>query len=63
MARNKEVKKNRVTVVMGDTLMARLEELADENERSMSDFVRLICKDYVEALDSRTDAIDDEEVT
>jgi predicted transcriptional regulator len=38
---------------MGNALKDRLQELADTNERSLSDFVRLICKDYLEALDEQ----------
>ena len=53
----REARKNRITVVMGDSLMGRLQELADDNDRSMSDFIRLICKDYCEALDGDAQVI------
>lgn len=51
-----EIRRNRVTVVMGNALKNRLQQLADNSERSLSDFMRLICKDYIEALDEQEDA-------
>lgn len=55
-----EIRRNRVTVVMGNALKNRLQDLADKAERSLSDFVRLICKDYLEALDAE-DVIKEED--
>jgi hypothetical protein len=38
---------------MGESLKNKVEELAAENERSVSDFIRLVLKEYMEALEER----------
>lgn len=45
---SKEKKTNRVSVVMEDSLRTRLKNLATYNERSLSDFVRLVLLSFVE---------------
>lgn len=50
---NRESRTNRVTVVMSGQLKSQIQELADENERSVSDFIRLVLKEYVEALEGQ----------
>ena len=50
----REARKNRITVVMEEWLKDKLEGYAAENDRSMSDFIRLICKEWVEVMDART---------
>lgn len=49
--RRNESRKNRITVVMGNQLKDRVESLAVTNERSVSDFIRLVLKEYVEAIE------------
>ena len=43
----------RVTIVMSKTLKEKVQALAKDNERSMSDFIRLVIKEYVEALEGQ----------
>ena len=50
---NKENRTNRVTVVMTGHLKSQIQELADEHDRSVSDFIRLVLKEYVEALEGQ----------
>ena len=57
---NKESRRNRVTVVMGTNLKDAVQTLADENERSVSDFIRLVLKDYVEAIQEQVEDVVDE---
>jgi len=47
-------RKNRITVVMEEKLKDDLERYAEENDRSMSDFIRLICKEWVEVMNARS---------
>ena len=49
----REARKNRITVVMETKLKDDLERYAEENDRSMSDFIRLICKEWIEVMNSR----------
>lgn len=51
MGRFKETRNDRVTVVMAGTLKDRVETLAEENERSVSDFIRIVLKEYCQAID------------
>ena len=50
---SKGERKYRVTVVMSRDLKEKIQELAEQNERSMSDFIRLVLKEYVEALEGQ----------
>jgi len=49
----RELRRNRISIVVEDSLKESLEEAAVENERSVSDFIRLVLKDYFEALASQ----------
>ena len=44
---------------MGNALKERVEQLAEEHERSVSDFIRLVLKEYCEALDAQSDPIEE----
>lgn len=54
---SKESRTNRVTVVMSANLKSNIQDLADENERSVSDFIRLVLKEYVEAMEGETQVV------
>ncbi|NIO37412.1 ribbon-helix-helix protein, CopG family [Candidatus Bathyarchaeota archaeon] len=58
-----ERRTNRVTVVMSANLKSIIQTLADENERSVSDFIRLVLKEYVEALEGETQIVGEEEIS
>jgi hypothetical protein len=45
----KPTRTNRVTVVMGEDLKEEVIFYAGEQDRSVSDFIRLVLKDWVEA--------------
>jgi predicted transcriptional regulator len=58
---NKETRTNRVTVVMSENLKSKIQILADDNERSVSDFIRLVLKEYIEAMEGETQVVVGEE--
>jgi metal-responsive CopG/Arc/MetJ family transcriptional regulator len=45
-----EPRRNRVTVVMEDSLKSNVDALAETNNRTVSDFIRLVLREYVEAI-------------
>jgi Arc/MetJ-type ribon-helix-helix transcriptional regulator len=53
MSKRREPKTNRVTVIMGESLKAKIEELAEEGQRSISDFIRLVLLEYCEAIEEQ----------
>lgn len=50
MSRLKETRKDRVTVVMNGSLKDQLEVQAEDADRSLSDFIRIVLTEYIEAL-------------
>lgn len=62
MSRLREPRKQRVTVVLSDSLKNRLEDLAEDNQRTLSDFIRLVCLEYCEAIDEREAESGEEDV-
>jgi hypothetical protein len=58
---SRETRNNRVTVVMTENLKAQIQMLADENERSVSDFIRLVLKEYVEAMEGQMQVVLEED--
>lgn len=38
---------------MSENLKSQIQMLADDNERSVSDFIRLVLKEYVEAMEGQ----------
>ena len=47
-----EPRRNRVTVVMEDSLKKIVTELAEENQRTVSDFIRIVLWEYHDALEA-----------
>ena len=47
-----EPRRNRVTVVMEDSLKEIVNELAEVNQRTVSDFIRIILWEYHDALEA-----------
>lgn len=48
----RELRQNRVSIVIENSLWEKVKAEAEEKERSVSDFVRLVLKDYFESLES-----------
>lgn len=53
MSEEREARRNRVTVVMGEALKNEISYYAKQEDRSTSDFIRLVLKDWVEAMKDR----------
>lgn len=53
MTEEREARRNRVTVVMGEALKNEISHYAKLEDRSTSDFIRLVLKDWVEAMKER----------
>ncbi len=47
-----EPRRNRVTVVMEDSLKGIVNNLAEENQRTVSDFIRIVLWEYHDALEA-----------
>jgi len=47
-----EPRRNRVTVVMEDSLKEIVNELAEVNQRTVSDFIRIVLWEYYDALEA-----------
>ena len=47
-----EPRRNRVTVVMEDGLKEIINVLAEENQRTVSDFIRIVLWEYYDALEA-----------
>lgn len=44
------IRKNRISIVIDDDLKAALEYYATDNQRTMSDFIRIVLQEYCDAL-------------
>ncbi len=53
MSEEREARRNRVTVVMGEALKNEVSYYAKSEDRSISDFIRLVLKDWVETMKER----------